>query len=80
MDSPKRRRIASFALIKSAEFEVIRRVSRDLGWRPAKVVKHKYDKDILALYFYHFRRLLHEADELERLEKERKRLERKLDV
>jgi len=67
-----------FNLTESAEFEVVRRVAKDLGWRPAEVVAHKYEKDILALYIYHWRRLLYEVHEHEKMKEEEERIKSKM--
>ena len=58
-----------FQLANSFIGEVYFRVSKHLGWRPAKVIKHKFEPDIRFLIFKYSSIIRHEQKEYEKMEK-----------
>ncbi len=65
-------------LAQSVEFKVIRKICEALGWRPRKVIAHKYERDIRLMYMHYFLIELMKIHEAEKLEKEREEMEKKV--
>lgn len=65
-------------LAQTIEFKVIRKISEALSWRPAKVIKYKYQPDIRVLYMHYFLGELQKIREIKKMEEENEKIKRKM--